>query len=98
MNNTVIIHKRVEGEIKYNDGEFAEVQTNGIEGIEKNILMGTIQIDRHDTNNSPDEFRERFPVGMWLDIIATTEINVQSWIEGNVTATDVNNRERKNES
>jgi hypothetical protein len=38
--------KRIEGEIQYNDGEFAEVKTNGIEGIEKNLILGTIQIHR----------------------------------------------------
>jgi hypothetical protein len=30
----IVSHKRVQGEIEYNDGEFAEIQTVGIEGIE----------------------------------------------------------------
>ena len=29
------IRKKVEGRVDYNDGEFAEVQTVGIEGIEQ---------------------------------------------------------------
>jgi hypothetical protein len=99
MNKTqIIIRKRVEGEIKYNDGEFADVQTNGIEGHEKNMLLDTIQIYRHDTSESSDEFRQRFLVGMWLDIVLTTEINPQSWIEGNMTAPNVDSHKTKNES
>ena len=34
----MVVRKRVEGRIEYNDGEFAEVQTVGIEGIEEKIL------------------------------------------------------------
>ena len=69
--------KRVEGEIQYNDGEFAEAQTNGIEGIEKNLILGTIQIHREDTGDTQSEFKLRFPVGMWIDIVTTTEISAQ---------------------
>jgi hypothetical protein len=71
------VYKRIEGEIQYNDGQFAEVQTNGIEGIEKNLLLGTIQIHREDTDDTESEFEHRFPVGMWLDILTTTEIFAQ---------------------
>ncbi len=45
----MVVRKRVEGRIEYNDGEFAEVQTVGIEGIEENLLLVTIQIHREDT-------------------------------------------------
>jgi hypothetical protein len=31
------------------DGELAEIQTVGIEGIEKNLLLETIQMHRGDT-------------------------------------------------
>ena len=70
----MVVRKRVEGRIDYNDGEFAEVQTVGIEGIEQDLLLKTIQIQREDTNDTPDEFQRRFPVGMWLDILTTTDI------------------------
>jgi hypothetical protein len=70
----MVVRKRVEGRIDYNDGEFAEVQTVGIEGIEQDLFLGTIQIHREDTNDTPDEFQSRFPVGIWLDILTTTDI------------------------
>jgi hypothetical protein len=69
-----IIRKRVEGEVEYNDGHFAEVQTAGIGGIEKHLILETIQISRCDTTNTPEEFQRRFPVGMRLGILTTTEI------------------------
>ena len=64
--------KRVEGEVKYNDGDFAEVDTFGIEGIEKDLLLDTIQIHCEDTEDTSEEFQHRFPVGMWLSISTTT--------------------------
>jgi hypothetical protein len=70
----MVVRKRVEGEVQYNDGDFAEVMTNGIKGIEKNLLLETIQIHCRDTENTPEEFQHRFPVGMWLDILTITEI------------------------
>ena len=60
--NQMVVRKRVQGKVEYNDGEFAEIQTIGIEGIEKNLLLETIQIHRGDTENTPDEFQGRFPV------------------------------------
>ena len=74
----MVVRKRVAGRIEYNDGEFAEVQTVGIEGIEEDLLLETIQIHREDTNDTPDEFQRRFPVGMWLDILTTTDITAQT--------------------
>lgn len=35
MTKTMVVRKRVEGQVLYNDGEFTEIQTNGIEGIEE---------------------------------------------------------------
>ena len=87
----MIISKKVKGEIDYNDGEFAEVQTSGIEGIEKDLLLDTFQIHREDTSDSPEEFRQRFPVGLWLDVVTTTEITPESDLDNlgeSVTATD----------
>lgn len=50
----IIVSTRTEGEVQYNDGEFAEIQTNGIDGIEKDLLLDTIQIDRDDTGDTPE--------------------------------------------
>jgi hypothetical protein len=74
----MVFSKKVKGEIDYNDGEFAEVQTSGIEGIEKDLSLGIIQIHREDTSDTSEEFQHRFPLGMWLDIVTTTEITPES--------------------
>ena len=42
----MIITKEVEGEVDSNDGEFAEINTIGIEGIEDGRWLGTMQIRR----------------------------------------------------
>ena len=42
----MVVRKRVEVEVEYNDGEFAEVLTYGTEGIDKGLLLETIQIHR----------------------------------------------------
>ena len=60
----MVTSKRVGGEVEYNDGEFAEVQTFGIEGIETDLLLETIQIHREDTEDTPEGFQSRFPIGM----------------------------------
>ena len=52
MNKRSISRKRVHGEVEHNDGEFAEIQTVGIEGIEKDLLLETIQVHRCDTDDS----------------------------------------------
>jgi hypothetical protein len=70
----MIFRKAVEGEVDYNDGEFAEVKTIGIEGIEKDLWLGTIQIHREDTQDTQEQFRQRFPIGMSIEIVTRTEI------------------------
>jgi hypothetical protein len=70
----MVIRKRVEGEVLYNNGDFAEVATIGIEGIEKDLWLDTIQIDCSQTEDTPEEFQHRFPVGMRLCILTITEI------------------------
>ena len=70
----MVIRKRVEGQVLYNDGEFTEIQTNGIEGMEEGLLLNWIQTDREDTGDTPEEFQRRFPIGMWVDIVTITEI------------------------
>jgi hypothetical protein len=80
----MLTSKRVEGEVEFNDGEFAEIQTIGIEGIEKDLWLDTVQIHRVDTENTPEEFQRSFRVGMRLGIVTTTEINVADrWSENN---------------
>jgi hypothetical protein len=71
----MIVRKRVEGKVEYNDSEFAEIQTNGIEGIEKDLLLETIQIHRCDSGYSSEEFQQKFSVGTWLDILTITRIS-----------------------
>ena len=44
MKTQTLICKRVEGEVQYNNGEFAEVLTFGIDGFEKDLALETIQI------------------------------------------------------
>ena len=70
----MIITKKVAGEVHFNNGEFAEVQTIGVEGIEEDLLLDTLQLHREDTSDTPDQFRRRFSIGMWLNIITTTKI------------------------
>jgi hypothetical protein len=70
----MVIRKRVEGQVLHNDGEFAEIQTNGIEGMDEGILLATIQAHRGDTHDTPAEFQQRFPIGLWLDITTVAEI------------------------
>ena len=74
----MLTRKRVEGEVKYNDGEFAEVLTFGIEGIEKHLALETIQIHCEDTEDTPEEFQQRFPVATTLSILTITEITKKS--------------------
>jgi hypothetical protein len=59
---------------KQYDGEFAEVKTFGIDGIVNGLWLGIMQIHRAKIEYTPDEFRERYPVGMVLQIVTTTEI------------------------
>jgi hypothetical protein len=74
----VLIRKRVEGEVNYNDASFAEVLTYGAEGIDKSLPLDTIQIHREDTGDQPEKFQRRFPVGMTLSVLTTTELTVLS--------------------
>jgi hypothetical protein len=70
----MVIRKRLEGDVQYNNGEFAEVLTFGIDGVEKDLALETIQIHCEDTEDTPEEFQNRFRVGMRLSILTITEI------------------------
>jgi hypothetical protein len=73
----MVIRKKVKGVVEFNDGDFAEVQTVGIEGIEKNLLLWKIQLHRENTNDSRPEFQHRFPVKTWVNIWTTVEVGAQ---------------------
>ena len=90
----MIVTKRLEGEVEFNDGEFAEIQTYGIEGIEKDLLLKTVQIHREDTDDTSDEFQRRLPVGTVLEIATTTEITPKSTgrLDGQVLRLTVSGR------
>jgi hypothetical protein len=75
MKTQTLIRKRVEGEVQYNDGGFAEVLTFGIDGFEKDLALETIQIHCEDTDDTPQQFQQRFPVGTTLSIVTSTEIS-----------------------
>jgi hypothetical protein len=83
--------KKVEGEVEFNDGEFAEIQTYGIEGIEKDLLLQTVQIHRQDTSDTSQQFQSRLPVGTVLEITTTTELTTKSpgLLDGRVLRTAV---------
>jgi hypothetical protein len=48
----IVSQKRVHGEVESNEGEVAEIQTVGVDGIEKDLLLETIQLHRGDTSYS----------------------------------------------
>ena len=70
----MVIRKRVEGEVHYNDGWFAELFTYGTEGIDEGIEQEMIQLHCQDTEDTPEEFQHRFPVGMMLTILTITQV------------------------
>ena len=74
----MLTSKRVEGKVDYNDGSFAEVFTYGIEGIEKGLNLERIQLHIEDTQDTPQEFQQRFSVGMTLSILTITEIRTKN--------------------
>ena len=59
----MVTSRRVEGTVEYNDGEFAKVLTYGIEGIEKDLLLETIQIHCEDTEDMPRRLPAQVPRG-----------------------------------
>jgi hypothetical protein len=72
----VTTRKEVRGEVLYNAGDFAEIQAIGTEGIERGLLLGTVQIHRSDTDDAVAEFQRRFKVGTRLHILATIEARI----------------------
>jgi len=75
MESTIAVNKkRVFGKVEFNDGWFAEIQTFGIEGVEKNILLDIIQVHPEEMTLSEQQFRQEFGVGSMLDITTITEL------------------------
>jgi hypothetical protein len=60
------------------DADFAEIETIGTEGIEKNLWLDTIQTHREGTNDTTEGFQRRFPVGTWVNICVSTTITDES--------------------
>jgi hypothetical protein len=74
----MLTSKRVEGEVNYNDGSFGEVLIHGIEGIDKNLPLETIQLYIEDTDDTREQFQQRFSVDSRVSILTTTEVTVLS--------------------
>ncbi|SRR6266567_4265692 len=74
----MVVTKKVMGTVEYNDGEFAEIQEFGVEGIETCILLDQIQVHRCDTGYNTGEFKRTFCVGTLLDISTTIEVKPTS--------------------
>jgi hypothetical protein len=74
----MIIRKKVKGHIEHNDGEYAEIQTVGIIGYEKDLLLGTIQVHRGDTDHSCAEFQDKLRIGSWVNICTSIEVICQT--------------------
>jgi hypothetical protein len=73
------------------DGQFAEVQTSGIEGIEKDLWLGTLRSTAKTHAIRRKNFGVGFRLGMRLDVVTTTEIATQSsadYLDESDTATD----------
>ena len=68
MSETQFVLSKVRGLVVHNDGQFAEVELGGIEGIEENIFLTTIQLHVEHTQMTEEEFRNRFPVGASMTI------------------------------
>ena len=70
----MVIESAVVGNILFNDGEFAEIQTVGKAGIGRGLLIETFQINRLQTNQTSKSFLYFFPVGMKIRIHTRMEI------------------------
>lgn len=68
MSETQFVLPKVRGLVVYNDGRFADVQLGGVEGIEENLSLATVQLHVEETQMTEEEFQNRFPVGMSMTI------------------------------
>jgi hypothetical protein len=73
--SSVTIQKRVEGQVVFNNGQFVEIETYGIDGIETGLILDTIQIDRCEAATDTRNFKRTFPRGTCLEISTTLEIS-----------------------
>jgi hypothetical protein len=72
--NKMIIRKSVAGHVIYNDGDLAEIELVGVEGVEKNLVLDTMQVSIYETTDTKEQFLRRFPADMWLNMTLTTGI------------------------
>jgi hypothetical protein len=54
---SIVFRMQVQGDVVFNDGECAAIQTVGIEGTEKDLLLQTIQVHRGDAEYSCGQFQ-----------------------------------------
>ena len=73
----MLIQQKMEGEVVFNDGDFAEIEVGGVEREEAGLFLKTMQAHREDTSDTGKEFRQRLGVGTMLDIVVTTEFRKQ---------------------
>ena len=71
--NSTIIERRELGRVSFNDGDFAELEISGTEGVEEGIFLETIQVSRDDTGQTVQDFLRSFIVG--------TEFNVRRIVQ-----------------
>jgi hypothetical protein len=57
----MIVQKRLGGHVICNDGEFAEIETFEIEGPDYGLLRKSIDADRYDLGDSPENSSRGFP-------------------------------------
>lgn len=62
-------------QVVFNNGQFAEIETYGIEGIETGLFLDTIQVDRGEAASDTRNFKRNFRRGTCLEITTTTEIS-----------------------
>jgi hypothetical protein len=75
---TMVNTQQVLGQVQYNDGEVAEIQTWGLDGMHTGLPLERIQQERDDTDDEAEDFQHKVRVGALLDITTTVEIKPSS--------------------
>ena len=65
----MVIRKRLRAEVRYNDGENAEIVIVGTEGTEAGRLLDVMQINRLEIVITPEAFQKGLPVGKSVSFI-----------------------------
>ena len=74
----VIVRQIFDVEVRFNNGDWADIPMNPIYVNDGGIACLTLEIERDHTECTTDEFQRRFPVGAHVNIRTTIEINDQS--------------------